>query len=101
MPTCEQVAEHLGLPLSQTVKTLIVEGEPTAEGKTTLVALVLRGDHTLNEIKAEKLAQVKAPLTMASEEAMQAAACTKGLSGVWFEHASDCRSCCCGVIRFC
>ena len=31
MPTCEQVAEHLGLPLSQTVKTLIVEGEPTEE----------------------------------------------------------------------
>ena len=83
MPTCEQVAEHLGLPLSQTVKTLIVEGEATEEGKATLVALVLRGDHTLNEIKAEKLAQVKAPLTMASEEAMQAAGLHKGYIGVF------------------
>ena len=83
MPTCEQVAEHLGLPLSQTVKTLIVEGKATEEGKVPLVALVLRGDHTLNEIKAEKLAQVKAPLTMASEEAMQAAGLHKGFIGVF------------------
>ena len=83
MPTCEQVAEHLGLPLSQTVKTLIVEGTPTDEGNPTLVALVLRGDHTLNEIKAEKLPQVKAPLTMASEEAMKNAGLHKGYIGVF------------------
>lgn len=83
MPTCEQVAEHLGLPLSQTVKTLIVEGTPTDEGNPTLVALVLRGDHTLNEIKAEKLPQVKAPLTMASEEAMKNAGLHKGFIGVF------------------
>lgn len=82
MPTCEQVAEHLGLPLASTVKTLIVEGEPTEDGKETLVALVLRGDHTLNEIKAEKLPQVKAPLTMASEEAMKHAGLHKGFIGV-------------------
>ncbi|MCW8983115.1 MAG: proline--tRNA ligase, partial [Gammaproteobacteria bacterium] len=36
-------------------------------------ALVLRGDHELNEIKAEKLSQVYAPLTMASDEAIRAA----------------------------
>lgn len=83
MPTCEQVAEHLGLPLSQTVKTLIVEGTPTDEGNPTLVALVLRGDHTLNEIKAEKLPQVKAPLAMASEEAMKNAGLHKGFIGVF------------------
>jgi prolyl-tRNA synthetase len=83
MPTCEQVAEHLGLPLAQTVKTLIVEGVDDENGNPTLVALVLRGDHTLNEIKAEKLAQVKAPLTMASEEAMQAAGLHKGYIGVF------------------
>lgn len=88
MPTCEQVAEHLGLPLTQTVKTLIVEGVPTQDeenqhGKQTLVALVLRGDHTLNEIKAEKLPQVKAPLTMASEEAMKEAGLHKGFIGVF------------------
>lgn len=83
MPTCEAVAEHLNLPLSQTVKTLIVEGELTEEGKKTLVALVLRGDHTLNEIKAEKLPQVKAPLTLASEEAMKEAGLHKGFIGVF------------------
>ena len=83
MPTCEQVAEHLGLPLAQTVKTLIVEGVDDENGNPTLVALVLRGDHTLNEIKAEKLAQVKAPLTMASEDAMQAAGLHKGYIGVF------------------
>lgn len=83
MPTCEQVAEHLGLPLAQTVKTLIVEGVDDDSGQPTLVALILRGDHTLNEIKAEKLAQVKAPLTMASEEAMKNAGLHKGYIGVF------------------
>lgn len=83
MPTCEQVAAHLGIPLSQTVKTLIVEGEPTEDGVPTLVALVLRGDHTLNEVKAEKLPQVKVPLTMASEAAMAAAGLHKGYIGVF------------------
>lgn len=83
MPTCEQVAEHLGLPLAQTVKTLIVEGVDDDNGKPTLVALILRGDHTLNEIKAEKLPQVKAPLTMASEEAMKNAGLHKGYIGVF------------------
>lgn len=82
MPTCEQVAEHLGLPLSQTVKTLIVHGQPSEDGSVTLVALVLRGDHTLNEIKAEKLALVKAPLTFATEEEMQQAGLHKGYIGV-------------------
>ncbi|OPH37521.1 proline--tRNA ligase [Moraxella atlantae] len=83
MPTCEQVAAHLDIPLSQTVKTLIVEGEPTEDGVPTLVALVLRGDHTLNEVKAEKLPQVKLPLTMASEAAMAAAGLHKGYIGVF------------------
>lgn len=83
MPTCEQVAAHLDIPLSQTVKTLIVEGEPTEDGVPTLVALVLRGDHTLNEVKAEKLPQVKVPLTMASEAAMAAAGLHKGYIGVF------------------
>lgn len=83
MPTCEQVAEHLGLPLSQTVKTLIVEGIDDENGKPTLVALVLRGDHSLNEIKAEKLAQVKSPLTFATEDAMKTAGLHKGYIGVF------------------
>lgn len=83
MPTCEQVAAHLNIALSQTVKTLIVEGVPNQDGTPTLVALVLRGDHSLNEVKAEKLPQVKAPLTMASEAAMAAAGLHKGYIGVF------------------
>jgi prolyl-tRNA synthetase len=44
----------------------------TEEGKPVkLVALVLRGDHELNAIKAEKLVGVKAPLTMASESQIE------------------------------
>lgn len=81
MPTCEAVACHLGIDLAQTVKTLIVKGQ-TAEGAPQLVALVLRGDHTLNDIKAEKIAEVSTPLTMASEEDIKSAGLHKGYIGV-------------------
>lgn len=81
MPTCEAVAEHLDIPLATTVKTLIVKGH-TPEGEEQLVALVLRGDHTLNDIKAEKIEEVNTPLTMASEEELKAAGLLKGYIGV-------------------
>ncbi len=55
----EQVSEFLGTPAERCLKTLIVEGE---DG---LVALVLRGDHELNRVKAEKLPAVATPLKMA------------------------------------
>ncbi|MGB9670792.1 MAG: proline--tRNA ligase, partial [Halothiobacillaceae bacterium] len=58
-----------GHPAQQILKTLIMRG--AEEGQ--LVALVLRGDHTLNEIKAEKLAQVASPLQLASPEEVRAA----------------------------
>ncbi|OOR87447.1 proline--tRNA ligase [Moraxella caviae] len=80
MPTCEEVAKHLGIALEQTVKTLIVKGAHSEENPDApkLVALILRGDHTLNEIKAEKIADVATPLEMASEEAMKEAGLIKG-----------------------
>ena len=81
MPTCEAVAEHLGIPLATTVKTLVVHGH-TSEGDAQLIALVLRGDHKLNTIKAEKIAQVNVPLTMASEEELKEAGLHKGYIGV-------------------
>ena len=81
MPTCEAVAEHLDIALATTVKTLIVQGH-TPEGDDQLVALVLRGDHTLNDIKAEKIEEVNIPLTMASEEDLKAAGLLKGYIGV-------------------
>ncbi|MFZ2553484.1 proline--tRNA ligase [Psychrobacter sp. BF1] len=81
MPTCEAVAEHLQVPLATTVKTLIVHGH-TVEGDKQLIALVLRGDHKLNTIKAEKIEEADTPLTMASEEELKAAGLHKGYIGV-------------------
>lgn len=84
MPTCEEVAKHLGIALSKTVKTLIVKGSYSKEtpDMPKLVALVLRGDHTLNELKAEKLPQVKAPFELASEEQIAQAGLIKGYISV-------------------
>ena len=62
--TIESVAQQLRLPASQNVKTLIVEGEEAE----ALFALILRGDHELNEIKAAKLPGVASPLSFAAEE---------------------------------
>lgn len=66
--TIEDVSQYLGVAATQCVKTLIVEGT-----ENTLVALVLRGDHELNELKAEKLPQVAAPLTFATPEQVKTA----------------------------
>lgn len=67
--TIAALVEQFNLPIEKTVKTLIVKGEE--EGK--LIALLVRGDHELNEVKAEKLPQVAAPLTFATEEEIRAA----------------------------
>jgi prolyl-tRNA synthetase len=66
--TIEAVAKQLGLPPEQNLKTLIVEGDDASE--SSLYAIILRGDHELNEIKAGKLPGVKSPLAFASEEAI-------------------------------
>jgi len=63
----EAVCEILSISPQQTVKTLIVLGEAGADKTQQLVALVLRGDHELNEIKADKLTSVAEPLTLAPE----------------------------------
>ena len=68
--TIEAVCAFLELPTDRALKTLVVEG---ASEDTPLVALVLRGDHQLNAIKAEKIEGVGAPLTFTDEEAMRAA----------------------------
>jgi prolyl-tRNA synthetase len=69
--TIEDISSFLKVPAEQTVKTLIVLAEPDEKGKQGLVALVLRGDHQLNAVKAEKLVGVFAPLTMASEQQIE------------------------------
>ncbi len=75
--TIEEVAQALSLHPASTVKTLIVHGEE--EG--SLVALVLRGDHQLNSIKAEKLDGIASPLRMA-EEAEVIKACGAGFGSL-------------------
>jgi prolyl-tRNA synthetase len=72
--TVADVAALLQQDMALVSKTLIVYAAK-AEDKApqTLVALVLRGDHELNEIKAEKLPQVQSPLVFASEEEIRAA----------------------------
>ncbi|MAT52012.1 MAG: proline--tRNA ligase [Porticoccaceae bacterium] len=76
--TIADVCQVLEVEPRRTLKTLIVHGDD--DGK--LVALVLRGDHALNDIKAEKLEGVKAPLTFASdEEVQQAVGCGVGSLG--------------------
>ncbi len=54
---CEMVAEQLGLPLSQTVKTIALTVETEEEGKVSkqYFMLLLRGDHELNEVKVNKV----------------------------------------------
>jgi prolyl-tRNA synthetase len=69
----EEVVNFLKVGPAQTLKTLIVHGADEHGETEGVVALVLRGDHELNTIKAEKLTQVYAPLTMASDEDIRAA----------------------------
>ncbi|CAG9296075.1 proline--tRNA ligase [Celerinatantimonas diazotrophica] len=64
--TIEQLVEQFNLPIEKTVKTLVVVASEEADSE--LVALMVRGDHTLNEIKAEHHPLVAAPLQFASEE---------------------------------
>ena len=74
--TIEDVSAFLGVDPARTVKTLLVKGVGGA------IALVLRGDHELNEIKAERLPQVMKPLVFVTPgEVELAAGCEPGSIG--------------------
>jgi len=64
--TINEVAEFLHLPASRLLKTLIVVGK-----NVPLVALVLRGDHELNELKANRLEEVAFPLIFAMKSILK------------------------------
>ncbi|OCG33086.1 proline--tRNA ligase [Gilliamella sp. Choc4-2] len=68
--TIDELVEQFNLPIEKTVKTLMVKA--TKESGHQLVALLVRGDHTLNEIKAEKIDIVASPLEFATEEEIRA-----------------------------
>jgi len=88
--TIDDLCAFLGVKPEQTLKTLIVEGE------TQPVALVLRGDHELNAIKAAKLPGVFSPLRMADPKTIrEATGSPTGYAGpigldipVYFDHAT-------------
>lgn len=61
--TIAELVEGFNLPIEKTIKTLVVHA--AEEGK--LIALIVRGDHELNEIKAANLELVASPLVFASE----------------------------------
>ena len=74
--TCEEVAHLLGLPLSQTVKSLVLAtDERNDAGDTTHTAvwlLLVRGDHQLNEVKAGKVDGLKNGFRFASAAEIEA-----------------------------
>ena len=69
--TIQDLVDGFDLPVEKTIKTLVVAA--SQENATQLVALLVRGDHELNALKAEKLPQVASPLRMASEVEIRAA----------------------------
>jgi prolyl-tRNA synthetase len=74
--TVDELARMLGVPPAKIVKTLLVDGTDQP------VALVLRGDHELNTVKAEMLAGVTKPLRMADAETVRkATGCLPGFVG--------------------
>ena len=80
--TIAAVATFLNVDASRCAKTLLVKAEEDDKGHSGLIALILRGDHTLNEIKAENLPDVAEPLTMATDEEIeQVVGCKAGSIG--------------------
>jgi prolyl-tRNA synthetase len=75
--TIEDLAKFLGVTADKCMKTLLVEGDQGGA-----VAMIVRGDHELNAVKAQKLPGVASPLRMASIEAVLATAgCEPGFIG--------------------
>ena len=79
--TIAEVSSFLKSDPAQSVKALIVQGVADDKGHAPVVALFLRGDHELNEIKAEKHAAIAAPLTFATEEQISALGLSSGFIG--------------------
>lgn len=78
----EEVSIFLKVSPTQTLKTLVVLGANDEGEAQGVIALALRGDHELNEIKAANLPAVYSPLTFASDEdVLKAVGCNPGSIG--------------------
>lgn len=89
----QDVADFLKVDPKQTIKTLLVQGEE--EG--SVVALLVRGDHELNEIKAEHIEGIAEPLCFATDEQVVETGCAPGFIGplglnvrIIADHATAC-----------
>ena len=69
--TIGELCKFLSLTADKTIKTLIISTEDS--GKDKLVALALRGDHQLNELKVKKILGINGDLCLASEEEIKKA----------------------------
>ncbi|MFN5881819.1 MAG: proline--tRNA ligase, partial [Burkholderiales bacterium] len=91
---CEDVAALLGLPLQQTVKSLVLavdelepitdgddSGQPRAVVATRIWLLLVRGDHDLNEIKAGKVEGLKGFRFATEAEIIEHFGCPPGYLG--------------------
>ena len=79
--TIAEVCQFLNADAKQSVKALLVQGQVDEHGNTPVIALFLRGDHELNEIKAEKHPLIAAPLSFATEEQINALGLKTGFIG--------------------
>ncbi len=71
--TIDALVKNFNLPIEKTIKTLVVEAATADQSGHKLIALLVRGDHELNAVKAEKLNRVASPLRMAGEGEIRAA----------------------------
>ena len=80
---CEQVADLLKLPLSQTVKTIALTVEKEDDGKVAkeFFMLLIRGDHELNEVKVGKVPGLSAHRFSTEAEILDVYGCVPGYLG--------------------
>jgi prolyl-tRNA synthetase len=80
---CEDVAELLGLPLTRTVKSLVlaVDGATDEAAAPEIWLLLVRGDHDLNEVKAGKVPGLKGFRFASEAEILEHFGCPPGYLG--------------------
>ena len=79
--TIKQLCEFIDTSAEKTLKALIVSAED-AEGKTQLYGLMIRGDHELNEVKAQRALGLQTEVTFATEEQIKSTLnCSPGSIG--------------------
>ena len=69
--TIDDLVTQFSVPVERTVKTLVVAAAENAD--SDFIALLVRGDHTLNEFKAARIENIASPLRFASEEEIRQA----------------------------